>query len=337
MNKHRKLSRIAIVATIVAAGLMGLATNAFAQAFVTRTVQGMFGPRTMGQPTMAPSRLLATGAPVGLNGQPVGFERARGDAVSSSNMGWSFGAPAPNAILPWPVTTMSNAGFPVLGNGSGSTMIGVGGGGGLFPLPPSAALPTRAMQPETGIPPETQGATPTGMPFGQAATMQGQNGYATPGQNAGQVGNPSAQGQNAPIGAQTAAGAAVQPGQAPGAATPGGSMPATPAADIAFPRIPAPWALGSIYIGPPGGVTSGVAVAGAGLTTRLESSKVIQKRSPISVSLDQDTAVIRGRVATEHDRDLATAILRLEPGVDQVRNELVVESPSPASQGAATP
>jgi osmotically-inducible protein OsmY len=74
----------------------------------------------------------------------------------------------------------------------------------------------------------------------------------------------------------------------------------------------------------------------ARLTARLEKSKAIQKRSPISVTMQRDTAILRGRVATEHDRDLAAAMLMLEPGVGQVQNELVVESPPPAAQGVST-
>ena len=74
---------------------------------------------------------------------------------------------------------------------------------------------------------------------------------------------------------------------------------------------------------------AGVApVASARLTSRLQNAKEIQKQSPISVSLDQDIAVIRGRVATAHDRDLAGAMLRLEPGVGGIRNELTVDSPA---------
>jgi osmotically-inducible protein OsmY len=72
------------------------------------------------------------------------------------------------------------------------------------------------------------------------------------------------------------------------------------------------------------------------LTALLDKSKDIHKRSPLSVTLEGDTAVIRGRVATEHDRDLAAAIIRLEPGVGQVRNELVVESAPPAAQGVSS-
>jgi osmotically-inducible protein OsmY len=43
---------------------------------------------------------------------------------------------------------------------------------------------------------------------------------------------------------------------------------------------------------------------------------------PIEVTLQGRTAVLRGGVATPHNRDLAARLALLEPGVDQVQNEL---------------
>jgi hypothetical protein len=334
--KHRKLSSIAIVATIVVAGQMGPATRLFAQTFANRTVQGLFGPRTMGQPTLDPYRLVATGAPVSFSGQPIGFDRARSTLVSSSSGGWAFGAMSPNAVLPWGTTPLANPGIPIFGSGSTSAAIGLGGGGGIFPMGPNVLPPTPVVQSETGLPAGTQGV------LGQNPyALPGQNPYALLGQNAGQVGNQPSPGASAPAGAQTTPGASPQPGQAPAAnaagtlgqpgaaqtAVPGG---AAPAADF-VPRIPAPWSVGSSSSLIPGG--NGV---NAALTARLQNAKELQKRSPLSVSMEQDTVVIRGRVATEHDRDLAAAMLRLEPGVgESIRNELVVVE-SPAPQGGPT-
>lgn len=50
----------------------------------------------------------------------------------------------------------------------------------------------------------------------------------------------------------------------------------------------------------------------------------IQQLSPISVTLQDETAVLRGRVATEHDRQLVELLTRFEPGIWQVKNELTV-------------
>lgn len=50
----------------------------------------------------------------------------------------------------------------------------------------------------------------------------------------------------------------------------------------------------------------------------------LQKLSPITVTLDSGTAVLRGQVATEHDRLLAQSLAMLQPGIYAVRNELTV-------------
>ncbi len=50
----------------------------------------------------------------------------------------------------------------------------------------------------------------------------------------------------------------------------------------------------------------------------------IARLSPISVTMERETAVLRGRVRTMRDRQLAEDLVRMEPGVWQVRNELVV-------------
>lgn len=47
---------------------------------------------------------------------------------------------------------------------------------------------------------------------------------------------------------------------------------------------------------------------------------------PIAATLEGTTAVLRGRVATLADRQLAEGLARLEPAVTEVRNELVVGS-----------
>jgi len=56
----------------------------------------------------------------------------------------------------------------------------------------------------------------------------------------------------------------------------------------------------------------------------IEKAGRIRKLSPIRVTEQGDTLILRGRVATRADRDLAENLARLEPGVWNVRNELVV-------------
>lgn len=50
--------------------------------------------------------------------------------------------------------------------------------------------------------------------------------------------------------------------------------------------------------------------------------------APIEVESQGATVVLRGTVATEHDRNLAEQLVRLEPGVSAVRNELTLATDS---------
>lgn len=50
--------------------------------------------------------------------------------------------------------------------------------------------------------------------------------------------------------------------------------------------------------------------------------------SDINVTFEDRTAVLRGSVATAYERDLAERMASLQPGVNQVRNELLVEGES---------
>jgi hypothetical protein len=67
------------------------------------------------------------------------------------------------------------------------------------------------------------------------------------------------------------------------------------------------------------------------LTRRLAKTPAIQARTPIRVELQGRTAILRGVASTEHARCLAAEMVRLEPGIEVVRNEIVVESPTPTS------
>jgi hypothetical protein len=60
--------------------------------------------------------------------------------------------------------------------------------------------------------------------------------------------------------------------------------------------------------------------------TRITQLPGIQWAGPAQVSLEGRTAVLRGKVATEEDRQLVEDLARMEPDVLDVRNELVVDS-----------
>jgi len=60
-----------------------------------------------------------------------------------------------------------------------------------------------------------------------------------------------------------------------------------------------------------------------GVSSRLPS------RGNIQVVMDGPTVVLRGKVQDDHERRLAEAMVRLSPGVRQVRNELATPDGSP--------
>jgi len=63
------------------------------------------------------------------------------------------------------------------------------------------------------------------------------------------------------------------------------------------------------------------------LTTTIRKLGSEERFAGARVSLSEGTAVLQGRVGDLHDRELLAALLKLEPGVESVRNELVVEPP----------
>jgi len=69
----------------------------------------------------------------------------------------------------------------------------------------------------------------------------------------------------------------------------------------------------------------------AGLLSR---AAAIRARKPLQVLLEGRTAILRGEVATEHGRELAGQLARLEGGIDQVRNEIVVAGSTTGSSSA---
>ena len=73
------------------------------------------------------------------------------------------------------------------------------------------------------------------------------------------------------------------------------------------------------------------------LTRRLADLPALHWRSPGQIEIQGRTAILRGVVATEHDRDLAERVVRLEAAIDQVQNQLTVASNStqPVKSSAA--
>ena len=65
-----------------------------------------------------------------------------------------------------------------------------------------------------------------------------------------------------------------------------------------------------------------------GLTRQLLASPEFHSTDRIGVSVEGAIATLRGEVASERDRSLAESLVLFEPGIDSVRNELKVRSPS---------
>lgn len=63
----------------------------------------------------------------------------------------------------------------------------------------------------------------------------------------------------------------------------------------------------------------------ARIASMLQHTVQIKTRTPIRVDVVGETAVLRGRVATKQDRELAENLVRLEPGVWDVKNLLIAE------------
>ena len=68
--------------------------------------------------------------------------------------------------------------------------------------------------------------------------------------------------------------------------------------------------------------------SGAALAVRVRGMDRILAVWPIRVTVENETAILHGRVATDRDRRLAEAYVRLEPGIWAVRNELIVGPPA---------
>ena len=70
--------------------------------------------------------------------------------------------------------------------------------------------------------------------------------------------------------------------------------------------------------------------ASSAIAEHLEALPALHWVSPPRVDMQGRTAILRGAVATEHDRDLAALVVRLEPTVYQVENQIVVAGPAAA-------
>jgi len=59
-------------------------------------------------------------------------------------------------------------------------------------------------------------------------------------------------------------------------------------------------------------------------TRQLDQSLALASLGRIEVSVEGETAILRGEVASEHDAELAELVVRFEPGISDVRNALTI-------------
>jgi hypothetical protein len=74
-------------------------------------------------------------------------------------------------------------------------------------------------------------------------------------------------------------------------------------------------------------------VASPDLQQIIDRTSVLKARKNITVAVDGNVVVLRGEVPSERERRLAEGILRLEPGIGEIRNELRVIGPPPLKIG----
>jgi hypothetical protein len=71
-------------------------------------------------------------------------------------------------------------------------------------------------------------------------------------------------------------------------------------------------------------------VQAANLQAQIARTSSITVPANINVGVDGGTIVLRGQVASPDERRIAENVLRLAPGVTNLRNELQVQTPAPA-------
>ena len=70
---------------------------------------------------------------------------------------------------------------------------------------------------------------------------------------------------------------------------------------------------------------------------RIANLSGINSVGPIRIAMNGSTAVLQGVVPTEADKDLAAGVAMLEPEVESVQNDLVVQEPASESDAATPP
>lgn len=165
-----------------------------------------------------------------------------------------------------------------------------------------------------------------------AAAAQGRSGLPTP----VYYGNPSgAQQSLSGTGLNNAAGAPATAIAPPAATDKTAGQVFTPSGSAAQALGPALLEAGAGGFIPPGELAVAFNIdrappdqVGFAIGERLSKMPSLHFLSELRVDMIGGTAILRGTVASEHDRDLAARVVLLEAGVDRVVNLLVVRKPA---------
>jgi osmotically-inducible protein OsmY len=65
---------------------------------------------------------------------------------------------------------------------------------------------------------------------------------------------------------------------------------------------------------------------------QLSATETLNLPVPMEVSVQGATATLRGVVASARDREMAELLVRFEPGISTVRNELTVQQARPREE-----
>jgi hypothetical protein len=300
-----RIERLTLAIVVLAAGIA--ASGALAQGprpgMPQVDVRSVFGERRLGWPVTPRPRQFGDGAGGAFGSRP--------------ELGRGF-SPRPS----WSLTED----FPPQPPSPNRYRLGIGSPGpeplqgGPLRQPPAQPTPPSTLQLEQEIsPPE---------PFAEELAPGAEQAESTaqpPGESVPAAEPLSDQtGQPAELGAQPQ-GIVAAPGGAPMGGAPG---------EVGSPIPPAPrsgrpsfqWNAGSLRVLP----------AERRLAERLRGVLRDRLRSRLAVSIEHETAILRGVVASPYDRTLAGHLARFEPGVRNVKNELTV-APAGASPNAEGP
>jgi hypothetical protein len=289
---HGNHARRAVTAIFLPALVLWSSGDALAQS------SGMFGPRVLGTTIRPGASQFDGGLQIAPSGAFLGAGRANGDNMLSKT--WRHSSEAPFYVPSAYAVSPSGQLVAITSDGvlSRETPLPVA-------FPPQPTVPADVIgQPEGSFSPQNMADYgPTAYPGSTPSPV------ALPGEGAATFNNPPSQ-------------RVAPPAVAPAAVESGFNGSAIDR------RARSPFSFGKL---------DPSSIVNAGLhngywpelserLTRIAREHGMQVPSPIRVSFVDGTAVLRGVVGSPHDRTLIANMARLEPGVEQINNQMSIVS-----------